>query len=82
MTDIGSRNIAFIRDYLHIEGLEITAQDLGGDRPRRLVYFPTTGRVRMKTLRPIENRSIADREQLYLARLRRDQDGGDIEIFK
>jgi len=81
MTDIGSRNIAFIRDYLHIEGLQALAQDLGGDRPRRLVYFPTTGRVRMKRLRPIENRTIADREQLYLARLHRDQDGGDIEIF-
>ena len=81
MTDIGLRNIEFIRDYLHLEGLQVLAQDLGGDRPRRVVYFPTTGRVRMKLLRPIENRTIADREQLYLARLRREQDGGDIELF-
>jgi chemotaxis protein CheD len=81
MTDIGARNIAFIRQYLRIEGLGAMAQDLGGDRPRKVVYFPTTGRARMKTLRPIENRSIGDREQLYLARLRREQDGGDIEIF-
>jgi chemotaxis protein CheD len=82
ITDIGMRNIEFMRDYLHLEGLAAIAQDLGGDRPRRLVYFPTTGRVRMKRLRPIENRTIADREQLYLASLRRDQDGGDIEIFR
>jgi chemotaxis protein CheD len=81
MTDIGARNIAFIRQYLSTEGLGVCAQDLGGDRPRKVVYFPTTGRARMKTLRPIENRSIADREQLYLARLRREQDGGDIELF-
>ena len=81
MTDIGARNIEFIKNYLNIEGLGVTAQDLGGDRPRKVVYFPISGRVRMKTLRPIENRSIADREQLYLARLRRDQDGGEIEIF-
>jgi chemotaxis protein CheD len=81
MTDIGGHNIAFIRQYLSLEGLGVVAQDLGGDRPRKVVYFPTSGRARMKTLRPIENRSIADREQLYLARLRREQDGGDIEIF-
>lgn len=81
MTDIGARNIAFIRQYLRLEGLSVIAQDLGGDRPRKIVYFPTSGRARMKTLRPIENRSIGDREQLYLSRLRREQDGGDIEIF-
>jgi chemotaxis protein CheD len=81
MTDIGARNIAFIRQYLSTEGLGVAAQDLGGDRPRKVVYFPTTGRARMKTLRPIENRTIADREQLYLARLRREPDGGDIELF-
>lgn len=81
MTDIGAHNIAFIREYLSLEGFRVAAQDLGGDRPRKVVYFPTTGRARMKSLRPIENRSIADREQLYLARLRRDQDGGEIEIF-
>ncbi len=81
MTDVGARNISFIRQYLRTDGLSVAAQDLGGDRPRKVVYFPITGRARMKTLRPIENRSIADREQLYLARLRRDQDGGEVEIF-
>lgn len=81
MTDIGAHNIDFIKRYLSLEGLAIAAQDLGGERPRKVVYFPTTGRVRMKNLRAIENRSIADREQLYLTRLRRNQEGGEIEIF-
>lgn len=81
MTDIGARNIAFIKAYLDLESLRIAAQDLGGERPRKVVYFPANGRVRVKTLRPIENRSIADREQLYLARLRRLQEGGEVEIF-
>lgn len=81
MTDIGLRNIAFIKHYLSVERLGVAAHDLGGDRPRKVIYFPVTGVARMKTLRPIENRSIADREQLYLARLRREQDGGDIELF-
>jgi chemotaxis protein CheD len=81
MTDIGAHNIAFVKHYLSVESLPIIAQDLGGERPRKVVYFPSTGLARMKTLRPIENRSIADREQLYLARLRREQDGGDIELF-
>jgi chemotaxis protein CheD len=81
MTDIGAHNIAFIKQYLSLEGLAVMAHDLGGERPRKVVYFPATGRARMKTLRPIENRSIADREQLYLARLRRAQAGGDMELL-
>jgi hypothetical protein len=37
--------------------------------------------VRVRTLRPIENRSIADREQLYQASLRKKEAGGDVELF-
>jgi chemotaxis protein CheD len=81
MTDIGARNITFVHDYLELEGLPIAAEDLGGDQPRKIVYFPTPGRVRMRKLRPIENRSIADRELLYMDSLRNTETGGDIELF-
>ncbi len=81
MTDVGQRNINFVRGYARIEGYAIAAEDLGGSQPRKVVYFPAQGRVRVRRLRAIENRSIADREQIYLAALGNQPDGGDVELF-
>ncbi len=80
MTDVGARNIAFIRNYVRLEGLRIAAEDLGGTQPRKLLYFPASGRARMRKLRPVENRSVSHHEQLYLASIR-GQIGGEVELF-
>jgi chemotaxis protein CheD len=81
MTDIGARNIDFVRSYLNLERLPIDAQDVGGEQPRKVIYFPTDGKVKVRKLRPIENRGISDREKLYMDSLRAKEDGGDIELF-
>ena len=81
MTDIGARNIGFVRDYLSTEGLRTNAQDVGGEQPRKVVYYPTDGKVRVRKLRPIENRGVSDREKLYLDSIGAKADGGDIELF-
>jgi len=81
MTDVGARNIEFVTSYLKIERLSVAASDLGGDLPRKVVYFPTAGRVRVRALRPIENRSIADREEVYRSSIPTIAEGADIELF-
>ncbi|HUK02339.1 MAG TPA: chemoreceptor glutamine deamidase CheD [Steroidobacteraceae bacterium] len=81
LTDVGARNIEFIYGFIKIEGYKISAEDLGGTQPRKVVYFPADGRARVRRLRPIENRSIADREQIYMANLSKGQDGGEVELF-
>jgi len=82
MTDVGGRNIAFIRSFIKLEGYRIAAEDLGGTQPRKVVYFPTSGRVKMRRLRPIENRIISHREQLYLASIGNTAaGGGEVELF-
>lgn len=82
MTDIGARNIDFVRNYLSTEGLHMHAQDVGGEQPRKVIYYPTEGRVRVRKLRPIENRGVSDRERLYLDSIKTvHDDGGDIELF-
>jgi chemotaxis protein CheD len=82
MTDVGARNIEFIHQYAKLEGYAIAAEDLGGTQPRRVVYFPTSGRVKVRRLKAIENRSIGDRERQYLANLgKQQQDGGEVELF-
>jgi len=82
MTDVGGRNIRFIRTYMALEGYRVAAEDLGGTQPRKVVYFPTSGRARLRKLRPVENRIISHHEQLYLASLGRQAAGGDVELFE
>ncbi len=81
LTDVGARNIDFVHSFIQIEGYKIAAQDVGGTQPRKIVYFPAAGRVKVRRLRAIENRSIADREQIYLESLGRQPDGGEVELF-
>ncbi len=83
MTDVGARNIAFVRNYIDIEGYRIAAEDLGGTHPRKVVYFPASGRAKMRRLRPVENRVISHHEQLYLASIRNAAvGGGEVELFE
>jgi chemotaxis protein CheD len=82
MTDVGGRNIDFIRNYMTLEGYRVAAEDLGGTQPRKVVYFPASGRARLRKLRPVENRIISHHEQLYLASLGKQAAGGDVELFQ
>jgi chemotaxis protein CheD len=81
MTDVGKHNIEFVRNWLKLEGLRVTAEDVGEVFPRRVVYFPTSGRVLVKRLRSLDGKSIADREQQYLVNLRQKPEGNDVELF-
>jgi len=82
MTDVGDRNINFIRNFIKIEGLSIAAEDMGGTQPRKVIYFPTNGRVKMRRLRQVENRVISHHEKLYLESIgNKAAGGGDVELF-
>jgi chemotaxis protein CheD len=82
MTDVGARNISFIHNFIQLEGYEIVAEDLGGTQPRKVVYFPASGRVKLRRLRPVENRIISHHEQLYLESIgNKAAGGGDVELF-
>jgi chemotaxis protein CheD len=82
MTGVGERNIEFIRSYMALEGYRVAAADLGGTQPRKLIYFPASGRARQRKLRPVENRIVSHHEQLYLASLGRQPVGGEVELFE
>jgi chemotaxis protein CheD len=81
MTDVGASNAAFIRQYLKSEGLTIAAEDLGGIYPRRLIYLPGSGRVRVRRLQPLAATAIAERERRYQGDLARHRGGGEVELF-
>jgi chemotaxis protein CheD len=79
--DVGNRNIAFVRDYLQTEGFKVVAEDLGDIYPRKVIYYPMTGRVQVKKLRNIHNDTIIKRESGYQQQLQKDSVAGDIELF-
>ena len=81
MTDVGARNASFVRAYLRSEGLKVAAEDLGDIYPRRVIFFPETGRVRVRRLQPLEATAIAERERRYQGDLARHSGGGDVELF-
>lgn len=81
LTDVGQRNTEFVHNYLKTEGLQSVVEDLGDIYPRRVAYFPLTGKVRVRRLRPLESTAIAESERRYMTDLGKKDDGGDIELF-
>ena len=63
--NVGDENAKFALDYLKKEGIKVVAQDLLGDLPRKIYYFPNTGKVLVKKLRETLNETIILREQEY-----------------
>ncbi len=81
MTDVGQRNIEFVHDYIKTEGLRVVAEDVGSIHPRMVVYFPTTGEVKVKRLRSLHNNTIAEQEKKYISIIETKPVGGEIELF-
>ena len=82
MTDVGKRNIDFAVEYIRLEGLRLVAEDVGDKYPRKIQYNPITGKARMKKLRSMHNRTIADREEAYMHTIEQPEAiAGDIELF-
>lgn len=81
MTDIGALNAAFVRAYLKAEGLAVAAEDLGDIYTRRILYFPDSGKVRVRRLQPLDATAISERERRYQGHLAREGGGGDVELF-
>lgn len=80
-TNVGERNAAFVLDFLRTERIAIGAQDLLDIYPRKVYYFPHTGRVLVKRLLQMHNDTILQRERDYRSSLRANEMGGDVELF-
>jgi chemotaxis protein CheD len=78
---IGTQNAEFVLRYLQAEGLTCAAQDLGGQLPRRIHYFPATGRVVRRILGGTDKAVIAREESAYANRLSTTRTSGEIQLF-
>jgi chemotaxis protein CheD len=78
---VGSDNAAFVLRYLEAEGLRCAARDLGGTQPRRIQYYPSTGRVVRKLLGMTERYAVDREENDYGSKLLKQQPAGEIQLF-
>jgi chemotaxis protein CheD len=78
---IGTQNAEFVLRYLQDEGLPCSARDLGGSYPRRIQYFPSTGRVVRKLLTGGDRELIVQEESEYAKRLTAKPAAGEVQLF-
>jgi chemotaxis protein CheD len=78
---VGSDNAAFVMRYLADEGLRCAAQDLGGSLPRRIHYYPSTGRVVRKLLGVVDTYTVSREERDYGNRLLSQKTTGEVQLF-
>ena len=68
MSDIGQRNIEFVRRYIAQAGLPLLAEDLGDVFPRQVQFHPRSGLVRVRKLRRRDDVALVAAEYDYLKR--------------
>ena len=80
-SNVGIRNAEFVLDYLQTEKIPVVAKDLLDSYPRKVYYFPQTGRVLVKKLHRVHNETLFKRERTYKDRLSGSDVAGDVEWF-
>jgi chemotaxis protein CheD len=81
VANVGQRNADFVLRFLETEKIRVAAKDLVDVYPRKIYYFPKSGRVLMKKLRSTHNDTIFVREKDYSSRLLATQVAGEVELF-
>lgn len=79
--NVGERNAEFVLGFLETENIPIVARDLVDIYPRKVHYFPSTGKVFVRKLRDLPDSAIIERERNYSLRLPKASIGGAIELF-
>lgn len=80
--DIGDSNIHFVLNYLEIEGYHVVAQDVGGINPRKVLFYPHSGKVRVKKIKDLHNKTIIQRETDFMHKIEKPEAvTGEIELF-
>lgn len=66
----GKQNVDFALSYLKSEGIELIGGDVGGERARRVEFWPASGRARMKYVREMVDEKASETVELH-----------DVELF-
>ena len=78
MSDIGARNAEFARQFLEDEGIAYAGGDVGGNAPRRIQFWPVSGRARQIFVR-VDRKTLGERERIAATAAPVADD--DVELF-
>ena len=59
----------------------MTGEDLLDIYPRKVYFFPKTGKVLVKKLMKVNNQTLFEREKDYASKLKTADVGGEIDLF-
>ena len=79
LSDVGAGNASFARRFLQAEGIALAGGDTGGAQPRRIQYWPLTGRARQLSIPALDASRVIARERA--AAQTDETESHDVELF-
>ena len=80
--NVGERNTKFVLDYLATERIPVVSQDVLDIHPRKVCFFPVTGKALVKRLAHTHPETLAVEERKgNAAVVARSTSGGSVDLF-
>ena len=80
--NVGERNTKFVLDYLATERIPIVSKDVLDIYPRKVVFFPVTGKAMVKRLAHAHPETLENQErQGSASRVVQSTAGGSVDLF-
>ena len=80
--NVGERNTTFVLDYLHTERITVVSKDVLDIYPRKVCFFPTSGKAMVKRLAHSHPESLESTERKgSAAALAKNTAGGSVDLF-
>ena len=80
--NVGERNTKFVLDYLATERIPVVSQDVLDIHPRKVCFFPTSGKALVKRLAHAHPETLAVEERKgSAAAVVRSTSGGSVDLF-
>lgn len=84
--DVGARNAEFAEHFIDSEGFKLTTADTGTKYPRKVNFYPLTGRVQVKKLDRLASNTLIKREDSYDKEAKAEfdhnaKDTGNVDLF-
>lgn len=80
--NVGERNTKFVIDYLHTERIPVVSDDVLDIHPRKVCFFPVTGKAMVKRLAHAHPESLLAQERKgNAATVAQAASGGSVDLF-
>ncbi|HIV72945.1 MAG TPA: chemoreceptor glutamine deamidase CheD [Candidatus Aquabacterium excrementipullorum] len=80
--NVGERNTAFVMDYLKTERIPIVSKDVMDVYPRKVCFFPHSGKAMVKRLAPSNPEALVAQERAALQKATpASTGGGSVDLF-